>query len=628
MRAAWLVAMLASGCASNPCDGLSGSCVDLTVVGCADGTSVLTLSVTSDGEVANIDHLALVLTDVAHNRVAKPVDVTLDAPQTLPPARSVALVLPATVHAVHIDVSAIDVNGVVLSASSLDTTVTPGKSSSTTVSLPSTGGGADLGVEPDLGNTEPDMVVLPPDLATPCTVGALDLPDDNFADVNCDGIDGDVSDAVFVDPTNGNDVSGDGTRTKPLQHLGGASGAVALALTQRKHQILVAAGTIAESAPVALFDGLGVYGGYNAAANWARSDANAHPVVAVTGTNVGIKVPAQTVPMQWDRVDVTVAAATAPSSSTYAMLVLDGALFTLSSSTLTAGDGAPGTDATSPAKPPTPPSANAGVPSGNYNAICCQSVVSDTCMAGVPGTTACGGFPGAHGGKCGDGTPQDTAGGPSPGANGGLNAPGTVGGNGANGMDAPALTSSFGTVAATGYTPPAGTAGAPGLPGSGGGGGGIVYGGSCSCGANITIFGGAGGGAGGCGGPPGTAAGSGGGSFALFLWNANATLDRVRLIAGNGGKGGNGAAGAPGMTGGLGGVNSPTSGGNGGNGGKGGTSSGGAGGPSICVEQAGSSTPVLTTTPDCTTGVASAGGMSPNPALAGPAGIVAASRVN
>ena len=90
----------------------------LSAVGCADGTSVLTLSVTSDAVVTGVDHLVVQVTDVAHNRVAKPVTVALpDAPAMIPPARTVALVLPSTVRGVvHLDVTAVDVDGAMLSA--------------------------------------------------------------------------------------------------------------------------------------------------------------------------------------------------------------------------------------------------------------------------------------------------------------------------------------------------------------------------------------------------------------------------------------------------------------------------------------------------------------------------------
>ena len=44
-----------------------------------------------------------------------------------------------------------------------------------------------------------------------CTpTGATDVPDDQFRDTNCDGIDGDVASAVFVAP-DGDDATNDGT---------------------------------------------------------------------------------------------------------------------------------------------------------------------------------------------------------------------------------------------------------------------------------------------------------------------------------------------------------------------------------------------------------------------------------
>src|SRR5437879_6094534 len=52
-----------------------------------------------------------------------------------------------------------------------------------------------------------------------CMMGAPDEPDPDNFDANCDGIDGDVTAAVFVAP-NGHDDSASGTRTLPFQTIG------------------------------------------------------------------------------------------------------------------------------------------------------------------------------------------------------------------------------------------------------------------------------------------------------------------------------------------------------------------------------------------------------------------------
>ena len=606
----------------------------LSAVGCADGTSVLTLSVTSDAVVSGVDHVVVQLTDVGHNRVAKPVTVSLpDAPAMIPPVRTVALVLPATLHgAVHLDVTAYDVDGAILSTTAVDTMVSPSKSQGATATLP---GGAPA---PDLGGA--DMTCMPcPTVCCPasqqcgatgcCTPGGPDLPDNNFTDSNCDGVDGNAADAVFVDPTNGNDTTGDGTRPRPLQHLGGGAGALALAQAQKKHQILISTGTIHETATIALFDGIGLFGGYDAANGWNRSDANARPSLVVTAANTAVLVPTQTLATYWDRIDVSAATAATAGQSSYAMFVNDGDLFTLSNATLVAGDGAPGVDSTTPAKQSTPATANGAAGSGSIVATCCVSVQSNTCVQGPAGVSSCGGFAGGKGNPCGSPAAPVPGTGPSPGTGGGPNGPGGMGGSGAAGADAAAPpTAMFGSVDASGYAPPLGTIGSVGAPGSGGGGGGFNGPNGCTCNTSVTTLPGGGGGAGGCGGVASTAAAGGGGSFALYLWNANPTLDAVKLVAGNGGAGGKGALGAPGQDGGSGGGPSPVLGGVGGSGGRGGSSSGGLGGPSICLEQAGTSMPTLKTTPIYVTGTGGAGGVSPNPAISGLAGVSASTRTN
>lgn len=348
----------------------------------------------------------------------------------------------------------------------------------------------------------------------------------------------------------------------------------------------------------------------------------------MTTTNTGVQVAAQTKATVWDRVDVSLGSVSMPGKSAYAMFVLAGDLFTLSNTVVVAGDGGPGIDGTTPAKQATPSSANGQAGSGSIVATCCVQQTSNTCVQGPPGTTSCGGFAGGKGNPCGSPGAPVPGTGPSPGTGGGPNGPGGQGGPGAPGPDAMAPTVTYGTVAASGYTPALGTVGGPGAPGSGGGGGGFNGPNGCTCNTVVTTMPGGGGGAGGCGGAPGTAAGGGGGSFALYLWNANATLDRVKLVAGNGGKGGKGVTGAPGMDGGVGGGPSPVIGGPGGAGGTGGASSGGPGGPSICLELAGTSAPVLKTTPIYVTAMGGAGGPSPSSSLTGPTGLVAATHTN
>jgi hypothetical protein len=84
--------------------------------------------------------------------------------------------------------------------------------------------------------------------------GALDRPDPAFVDSNCDGIDGDLSKAIFVGV--GGDDAATGMLTDPMRHI-----AAAVAKAEADHKdVYVAGGTYIESVPAA--DGVGIFGGY------------------------------------------------------------------------------------------------------------------------------------------------------------------------------------------------------------------------------------------------------------------------------------------------------------------------------------------------------------------------------
>jgi hypothetical protein len=75
--------------------------------------------------------------------------------------------------------------------------------------------------------------------------GALDKPDLNFEDTNCDGIDGDKAKAIFVSPTAANN-NGTGSVTSPKATLNGTTpgslGAIAAAKAAHK-DVYLAGGT-------------------------------------------------------------------------------------------------------------------------------------------------------------------------------------------------------------------------------------------------------------------------------------------------------------------------------------------------------------------------------------------------
>src|SRR5262249_24932038 len=110
---------------------------------------------------------------------------------------------------------------------------------------------------------------------------STDLPEDNFADANCDGIDGDAANAIFVDVLTGND-NFPGTRQQPVVSIPRA-----MQLAGRNKQILAWKG---DYPPLTLVAGAHIYGGYDAASNWQRSASNVVRIIgaspAVQGTNL------------------------------------------------------------------------------------------------------------------------------------------------------------------------------------------------------------------------------------------------------------------------------------------------------------------------------------------------------
>ncbi len=433
-----------------------------------------------------------------------------------------------------------------------------------------------------------------------CVSQGADLPDDAFTDENCDGIDGDVSKAVFVAVT-GDDTNA-GTMDKPLLTL---DAALARAVADGKRDVYVSTGMY--DAHVTLVDGVSIYGGYVATEGWKRSAtalvtltasvvANGR-VVAVEGANI-------TTPTTLDRLVIQTPDATGPGVSNYAMYCNTCTGVTLKNSTLTAGAGGPGV-----AGALGTPGMN-GVPgSPGMNGSC------DTAngTGGPPGVLACDGLD-VSGGRGGDGGPEGTHNGmngvmgkngggtgglPGNGCDSGCFGPCTAtgggagipaaavgsGGNGSGGLGGMVMNGFWlGGVGANGFSGPHGKGGGGGGGGGGHGGGAVIEGGG---------NGGGGGGSGGCGGAFGKGGGPGGGSFGLFLVGSTGFVMTTATVSsgkgGNGGPGGDGGKGGdPGGLGSgaiacIGEVGGGGDGGKGSAGGRGGHGGGGAGGPSFGV---------------------------------------------
>lgn len=396
-----------------------------------------------------------------------------------------------------------------------------------------------------------------------------------------------VADSVgmFVDGTNGNDTTGDGSKVKPMKTIGKA-----LEKVTNKPRIYICEGTYAEDVVLdASHDGVSLYGGWKCA-DWSYSGGK--PVVG-KGT-LALKVDSVKSGTTIADLDVKSADAAVAGQSSVAAFVNASDKVSFLRDKLEAGAGNGGADGV--LVPYTYPTAlslkgNAAIDDNNpglENATTCPSGAVTT---------------GGKGGKAGfDGEPG------KPAAAGGI--AGTVsacqttnagGGTGSIGVSSPTAdgAKSIGDLTASGWSAKGGLDGVPGAPGQGGGGGG-GYQGS-----------GGGGGAGGCGGAGGPSGKGGGSSIAIALLSSTASITASELssaVAGAGGKGATGQAGqTPGGTKGNPSGNA-CSGGSGGAGGDGGSGGGGAGGISVGVLWKGTAAPTIDASTTAKITVAAKGG--------------------
>lgn len=446
------------------------------------------------------------------------------------------------------------------------------------------------------------------DTGPACTpTSATDQPDSAGLDANCDGVDGEVADAIFV-AKSGADSSAPsaGTSANPVLTVGFAT---SLAVQRGRHVVLIGEGTYAEA--VVLHDGVSLHGGYRPSMNWSRSAAaettffSAAPVVSGTGIASATALTRLTI----EALDAS------PGNSSMAIELRTSNGVRLEDIHVLAGDGGAGIDGVQPMQAA---AGNPGSTGGNGAALTLAVAESTTWpspiaafnpaswVSGAPpratgGVASCGcgngglggiayvdysasaagqilrGGPGdggqyANGVTCGTATGGAAHGAPGIGGFIGVDSmapedagsilftwdPGTggAGQDGTSGTDATAP--SIGAFAMSGFLPSGGSSGGVGTAGSGGGGGGAGYGTATS----YMIFskpkyswwemggGGGGGGAGGCGGAGGSAGGGGGASVGLFLWQSTVSMTRVVVDAGTGGRGGNGSLGGLGGNGG------------------------------------------------------------------------------
>jgi hypothetical protein len=429
--------------------------------------------------------------------------------------------------------------------------------------------------------------------------GATDLPDLEFVDSNCDGIDGDEKKAVFASPLG--DDANPGTKARPKREI---QAAVDVAAASGK-DVYAAGGTYGHVMAAADVD---IYGGY-AADTWSRSLAH---FTSIIGAREGVLVQGIAgLVLQ----NLTVQGNASGGASAYGIRAIVGSSLRLQRVTVTAGDGAAGAPG---ANGTTSPGSNGGKGANGGLGECDGNLYEGAPLGGAGGASPVGrpGGRGGHGGEedrdggAGETAPFGVPGGPGgggsggdygdPGENGADGADGAPGADGPSGAGGKAITS-LATFLWAGQNGASGGAGGAGNGGGGGGGGG---GQDCILCLEGDGNAGGGGGGGARGGNPGLGGRFGHGSFGVYLVDSTLVVESSsKITAGSGGAGGRGGAGSFGGIGGAGGVGddgcpSETGaggyGGRGGSGGRGGGGGGGAGGPSIGIFKAGSSKATVT----------------------------------
>ena len=444
--------------------------------------------------------------------------------------------------------------------------------------------GAEVQEDQKKGFEIPDIPPPPP-----CESGAQDLPDALGYDANCDGIDGDLAQSVFVAPY-GEDTF-EGSKTMPFKTISAAIAAVAA--NPAKSWVLVQEGKYTES--LTLAQGVHLAGGYTI--GWARSGNSyskvigGNPTVQATGiATLTYVIGFEVRPSEQVKAGETIRTVVLNQSPG----VVLNRIFAFGG---TAGTGRDGGRGEAGAQGRQGRDGGDGVT--DSGGLCARN---SRPTQGGGGTALCGGGAGGVGGIPAKGNTSGLSGArgePSgsgavseePGAGGGFRSIGDPGGGGKQGTIGAAGGGGlpYGDFIESRWMGQLGDTGGAGAYGGGGSGGGGGGGGDKSC----DSYGGAGGGggAGGCGGKGGEGGGHGGASVVIFLQGSDVKIEDCRIVIGQGGSGGRGGPGGPGGQGGEGGKGGRRKddsgeggvGGQGGRGGTGGPGGGGAGGPAIGI---------------------------------------------
>ena len=441
----------------------------------------------------------------------------------------------------------------------------------------------------------------------------LDDPDANYLDTNCDLIDGDVADAIFLDPVAGNDAN---NGTDPLAPKRTLASAYTSADNRGLRWILISDGTLSFTSGGDDFrEGIGLAGGYDAGGGWDRSAAS---LPQINVPSAGKQLTNWTNPTEWQQVKIVAPANTGTGGSSIALRLSNTSGLSLLDCQIEAGNAGAGSNGSAGSRGANGGNGVDGQDGCEDSSFLCGSCANPQGGAGGAGCSSLG--DGGEGGNSGNGGGAGVDGidgedGPAPapgGGNGGNRGtsngdPGDSGFDGNNGSagNNGNAGGALGTFSAgSGYSVANGATGGPGQHAAGGGGGGGGAGGGWTT-LNCDTRGGSGGGGGGggCGGGGATGGSGGGASIGILLLNGSSiTVDGGAVRTGSGGRGGDGATGGTGGNGGLGGTGGAAessiineasgpggNGGDGGDGGRGGHGGGGGGGPTIGIHCDGSS---------------------------------------
>ena len=460
-----------------------------------------------------------------------------------------------------------------------------------------------------------------------CEYISSDDPDFDGVDQNCDGSDGDHTQAIHVSSTQGS-IGASGSWNNPVDTI---STGILLAQAQSLPYVLVESGNYNEA--VVLIDGITLMGAMDS--NFLVRDLNDLSVVESPPSTPALSAMNITTSTVVDGFSFFTPSSQAPGDSIIAVLIQDSSdALQISNNEVLADDAEDGENGNIGNDGTTGLDGEDGMNGGQFN--CNQ----DSYDGGAGGTNICNQNAVIDGGDgasqlCpsvtfrNNGTVRNRQ--TQPSGSDGLGAVGGVGGSGSCdavlysscgscGVDTCSTAGEDGTVGADGidgsggggaistgafngnvWVTVSGVGGAAGTDGSGGGGGGAGSGGDSYCWSSQNHAGGSGGGggAGGCGGEGGTPGSGGGSSFGVFVYCTSCTtlpiLFNNEIMAGDGGNGGLGGDGGLGGLGGLGGIGGSRDtstafcafdggyGGDGGFGGDGGGAGGGAGGNSFAV---------------------------------------------